>query len=253
MRKVCMAALVCAGWAFQANAYSGQGDISKVKEKNDFSGTFGVQYITGLDADNLSQTDFESGRVQQVSLGLDYTFADDWTLLFTTDNNYSDSQIGVQWAFINNKEFGLDFITDYGIAWTKDAATDARFGMNNFDAGFLIHGTTWRNVQWSVQAMGQFVFANPQNFWNINFTGQSLYYFRDDMATLVQFDYNILQIDAPKTLYDRTINVGLMYNISETSSLNPFVEYHFLTENGEDNLINSQNYWEIGAQWSVGF
>lgn len=236
---------------FTANA--ARLDVSRLTQDGEFSASFGAAFVSGRNNSGDAQTDFSAGRVRELSLDLDYTFADDWTVAFTTDNDYADSQVGIRYKILKTVPLKLDAIADYGIAWTKDSVTDVRLGDNNIKAGLRIHGVAWDDFQWSFKAMGQFVFAEPANFWNVNLDLQAMYYFRPCMATLVEFEYDFLQISRPTTLYDRSVSVGVVYNMSETASVNPYVKYHFKTANANDDKTNGDDYWKIGLQFSVEF
>ncbi len=233
-------------------AHAARLDVSHISQSGEFSASFGAAFKTGANRDNTTQTDFLSGRVHELSLDLDYTFLDDWTISFSTDNDYSDSQIGVKWKLIKFHELKIDFMADYGIAWTKNAKTDVRLGNNNFDFGMRVHGIALQDFQWAVKIMGQFVFAEPKNFWNINLTAEAMYYFHPDIAAKFEFEYDFNQISAPITQYDRTIHFGIIYNMSNIASVHPYVKYHFKTDTADNNYI-PDNFWKIGAEFSVEF
>lgn len=252
MKKIALG-VVGIFFVYMTGANAARLDVSRITQQDEFSATFGAKFTSGLDKGGGSQTDFDAGRVDEISLDLAYTFTPNGTITFSTDNNYSDSEVGIVWKLHKTEPLKIDFISDYGIAWTKNSNSGARFGENNVDAGFRIHGVAWCDFQWALQTMGQYVWADAGNFWNINMTLQTMYYFRPDMATTIELDYDILQINRPRTLYDRSITAGVVYNITETASVNPYVKYHFETKHGEYDLINPQNYWEIGAAFSTEF
>lgn len=231
-------------------AHAARLDISRLKQPGEFSASFGPEFITGDRAGG--QTDFAAGRIKQLSLVLNYTPTENLTLTFDTDNNYSDSEIGFEYKLIKSDTIKLNVIANYGIAWTRASDTHDRFGENNFDGGMRVHGVLC-DFQWSFQAMGQFVFDDPDNFWNINLTAQAMYYFHPDIATMLEFDYNILQIARPKTLYDRAISLGIIYNFNETSSINPYIKFHFKTRDYQYQINNGNDYWKIGVQLSIEF
>lgn len=235
------------------NANAARLDVSRLTQSGEFSASFGAAFKTGANSDGTAQTDFMSGRVHELSLDLDYTFLDDWTVSFSTDNDYADSQVGIKWKWVTNQAFKLDLMADYGIAWTKNTKTDVRLGNNNFDFGARIHGVAWRDFQWALKVMGQFVFADPQNFWNINLTAEAMYYFRADMATKVEFEYDFNEISAPVTQYDRSVEFGVIYNMSDTASVHPYIKYHFKNANADNDIDAPDDFWKIGLEFSVEF
>lgn len=235
------------------NAFAGSADISKMRNKGDWSTIFGAKYTTGMNEKETSQTDFSAGRIASDNFYLDYTFHDKWTVSFDTDNNYSDSELGIQWVLVKTLPFKLELMGDWGIALTKNAKTDDRFGENNFVFGFNTHGIFSKIFQWYIEATGQYVFADPDNFWTINLSFQGMSYFTKNLAASLAFDYNFLQIGRPKTLFDRSLTLGLIYNITNKISVNPNVQFHFKTKNEKYNLMNSQDYWQIALDFSINF
>ncbi len=239
---------------FAGAANAARLDVSRLTLQDEFSATFGAYYNTGMTDSGDSQTDFGAGRIDELGLGVAYTPTENLTLSFGVGtNNYSDSQVGMQYKLFKSAPFKLDFLANYGIAWTKSAGTDDRFGNNNAAAGFRIHGVAWENFQWAFSAMGQYIWADPSNFWNVNLTAQAMYYFCPDIAATLQFDFNFLEIEEPKTLYDKTISAGIVYNLSSVSSINPFIEYHFHTQDYQNSYVSYYNYWQIGITLSTEF
>lgn len=82
------------------NANATRLDVSRLTQSGEFSASFGAAFKTGANSDGTAQTDFMSGRVHELSLDLDYTFLDDWTVSFSTDNDYADSQVGIKWKWV---------------------------------------------------------------------------------------------------------------------------------------------------------
>ena len=229
-------------------------DVSRLTQPGDFSASFGAVFETGNNNTNKNQHDFRSGRIKELGLDLDYTFGGgDWTASFSTDNDYADAQVGLKWKMIKRHAIKLDFHSDYGFAWTHNAGNHARLGYNNVDVAARVHGII-SNFQWAFKVAPMFVWADPKNFWNIDNTLEAMYYFCPDIvAVKAELGYNIIQIDAPETLQDRTTSIGLVYNMSETSSVYPYVKYHFRTRNGHNQVTNGDDYWKIGVQFSVQF
>ena len=252
MKKVILAfgAIFCAFGVDYANA--ARLDVSRLTQSGEFSATFGAAFKSGENKDGTSQTDITAGRVHELVLDLDYTFLDDWTISFSTDNDYADSQVGIKWKWLTGDSFKLDLMADYGIAWTKNARTDNRIGANNIDFGARIHGVAWRDFQWALKVMSQVVFASPDDFWNINLNTEAMYYFRSDMATKVELEYNFRQIAQP-TQYDRAAEFGIVYNMSGTASVHPYIKYHFKTENADNDNSAPDDWWKFGVEFSVEF
>lgn len=228
-------------------------DVSRLTENGEFSATFGAEFKTGKNKEADANDDFASGTVDELGLEVDYTFLNDWTVSFSTGNDYSDSQVGLSYKILTDKGFKLDFSTDYGIAWTKNAETNERIGNNNIDAAFRIHGIIGDAWQWAAKVSGQFVFAEPKNFWNIGFTFEGMYYFSVNMAVKTELNFSFKEIENPVTLYDRSIKLGAVYNMSDTSAIHPFIKYHFKTKNSEHSYILPDDHWSIGAEFSVSF
>lgn len=235
------------------SARAGILDVSRLTEDGEFSASFGAAFKTGANKAGDAQDDISSGTVEELGLEIDYTFLEDWTLSFATGNDYSDSQIGLSYKILTNNGFKLDFSTNYGIAWTKDAKTDKRIGNNNIDAGFRIHGIAGDVFQWAAKITGQFVFAEPKNFWNAGLILEGMYYFSPDLATKVELKFAFKEIEQPVTLYDRAIKVGVVYNMSNNASVHPYLKYHFKTKNSDHSDILPDDVWEFGTEFSVMF
>ncbi len=231
----------------------GISDVSRLTEDGEFSATFGAAFKTGMNKEGTARDDFSSGTIEELGFELDYTFLSDWTVSFSTGNDYSDSQVGLSYKVLTHNGFKLDLSADYGIAWTKDAQTDKRIGNNNFDAGVRIHGIAGDAFQWAAKVTGQFVFAEPKNFWNTALTLEAMYYFSDAIAAKTEVNFAFKEIKEPVTLYDRDIKLGVVYNMSRNASVHPYVKYHFKTKNSEHNDIKPDDNWKIGAEFSVVF
>ena len=228
-------------------------DVSRLTQPGEFSASFGAAFETGNNNTNRNQRDFRAGRIKELGLDIDYTFGGgDWTASFSTDNDYADAQVGLKWKMIRRHAIKLDFHTDYGFAWTHNAGTHARLGFNNVDVAARVHGVIG-DFQWAFKLAPMYVWAVPENFWNIYTTTEAMYYFCTNAAAKVELDYNVIQIDAPETLQDRTASIGLIYNMSATTSVYPFAQYHFKTRNGRAQVTNGDDYWKIGMQFSVMF
>ena len=231
----------------------GISDVSRLTEDGEFSATFGAAFKTGMNKEGTASDDFASGSVEELGFELDYTFLSDWTVSFSTGNDYSDSQVGLSYKVLTYDGFKLDLSADYGIAWTKNAKTDERIGDNNFDASIRIHGIAGDAFQWAAKVTGQFVFAEPKNFWNLGLTLEGMYYFSDALAAKTEFNFKFKEIEAPVTLYDRSIKAGIVYNMSDNASVHPYIKYHFKTKNSEHSAVLPDDDWKLGAEFSVVF
>ena len=231
----------------------GISDVSRLTEDKEFSATFGAEFKTGANKSDTGHDDIASGSIDELGVEINYTFLDDWTFSFSTGNDYADSQVGLSYKVLTNDGFKLDLSADYGIAWTKNAKTDERIGDNNFDFGVRIHGITGEAFQWAAKITGQFVFADPKNFWNVNFAIEGMYYFSAALATKMEFNFKFKEIENPVTLYDRSIKAGLVYNMSDNASVHPYVKYHFKTKNSDHSEILPDDDWKFGAEFSVVF
>lgn len=228
-------------------------DVSRISEMGEFSATFGAGFKSGMNKDGTSETDLTAGTIKEAGFELDYTFTDDLTVSFSTDNSYADSQVGLEWKILKTLPLKFDVFTDYGIAWTKNAKTDERIGQNNFDFGFRVHGVAWEDFQWAFKATGQYVFADTGNFWNFGALIETLYYFSKDIATKVEFEYNFQETNLPVVYYDRAITMGAIYNMSENASVHPYIKYHFKTANSENDKNSPDDFWKFGIKFSVNF
>lgn len=231
----------------------GIADVSRLTQNNEFSASFGAEFKTGANKSGTGHDDIASGTVDDLGMGLSYTFLDDWTVSFSTSNDYADSQVGVSYKVLTNDGFKLDLETNYGIAWTKNAKTDERIGNNNIESAVRIHGIIGDVWQWAAKVRGAFVWAEPKNFWNWGLTLEGMYYFSDNWATKLELNFTFKEINSPVTLYDRSIKLGAVYNITENSAVHPYVKYHFKTKNSEHSEIRPDDDWKIGAEFSVVF
>lgn len=232
---------------------AGISDVSRLTEDKEFSATFGAEFKTGANKSGTGYDDISAGTIDELGVEIDYTFLDDWTVSFSTGNDYADSQIGLSYKILTNDGFKLDLNADYGIAWTKNAKTDERIGYNNVDVGIRIHGIAGDTFQWAAKVTGQFVFAEPQNFWNIGFVFEGMYYFSNALAIKSELHFKFKEIEMPVTLYDRSIKAGLVYNMSDDASVHPYIEYHFKTKNSDHSEILPDDDWKLGTEFSVVF
>lgn len=231
----------------------GISDVSRLTEDKEFSASFGAEFKTGANKSGTGHDDISSGTIDELGVGISYTFLNDWTVSFGTGNDYADSQVGLSYKVLTYDGFKLDLSADYGIAWTKNAKTDERIGDNNIDAGIRIHGIAGDAFQWAAKVTGQFVFAEPQNFWNLGITLEGMYYFSNALAVKTEFNFKFKEIEMPVTLYDRSIKAGVVYNMSDNASVHPYIKYHFKTKNSDHSEILPDDDWKLGAEFSVVF
>ncbi len=231
----------------------GISDVSRLTEDKEFSASFGAEFKTGTNKSGTGHDDISSGTIDELGVGISYTFLNDWTVSFGTGNDYADSQVGLSYKVLTYDGFKLDLSADYGIAWTKNAKTDERIGYNNVDAGIRIHGIAGDAFQWAAKVTGQFVFAEPQNFWNLGITLEGMYYFSNALAVKTEFNFKFKEIEMPVTLYDRSIKAGVVYNMSDNASVHPYIKYHFKTKNSDHSEILPDDDWKLGAEFSVVF
>lgn len=228
-------------------------DVSRLSDENEFSASFGVGFKTGLNKAGTAETDLGAGKVKELGLELDYSFTDNLSFSFSTDNSYADSQIGIDYKILKTFPLKLHFFSDYGIAWTKKAADGKRIGQNNLDAGFRFHGIAWDDFQWAVKFTGQYVFAESGNFWNFGTSLEAMYYFKEDMAAKIDFEYNFENTNKPIIQYDKSLSVGLIYNINEKAAVHPYLKYHFKTANNKNDILQPDDFWKLTLKFSIEF
>lgn len=228
-------------------------DVSRISEDGEFSASFGAAFKTGKNKFADANDDFRSGTIEDLGVELDYTFLEDWTISFSTSNNYADSQVGLSYKILTDKGLKLDFSTNYGIAWTKDAVTKERIGANNIETAFRVHGIMGDIFQWAVKVSSQFVFDDPDNFLDLGLTIEGMYYYSENMAVKTELHASFDKIDSGLIWYDRSIKLGAVYNMTEAASVHPFVKYHFKTKNSHHSDILPDDYWELGTEFSVAF
>lgn len=229
------------------------GDVSRIVKSGEFSAHFGAAFVTGRTRDGHSQTDFSAGRIHETSLTLDYSPNDFFTVQFSTDNDYSDMQIGALYKIWTTPPLKFEAGVAYGPAWTKRVTDGVRYGRNNVILDMRLHGVRWSRTQWSVKVSPQFVMDDDGNFWNIKISPQIMYYFVQNLAAILGFDYDFLQISRPKTIYNRSVSAEAVYNMSDAASVNPYVKYHFETKDADNELIDCDDYWKLGVSFSVKF
>lgn len=228
-------------------------DVSRVSIRDEFSASFGVAFVTGENREHTHRTDFGAGRIHELALGLGYTITDRFGVSFSTDNDYADAQVGMKYKILRDRAFKWDIYADYGFAWTKDARTHDRFGHNNVDMATRIHGIIGHGFQWAAKITGQYVWIDTGNFWNINLNGELMQYIHDRWAVKGAFSYDMVQIARPKTIYKPTATIGLIYNMSPTAAVHPYVKYHFTSHGGDNTVGAHDDYWKFAVAFSVEF
>ncbi|MCM1294664.1 MAG: hypothetical protein NC311_03825 [Muribaculaceae bacterium] len=253
MNKKLSICFVAIAWVVSGVAHAARLDVSRLTQSGEFSATFGVAFESGASRGGHSQTDWGAGRIRQTDLELDYTFAEDWTVLFSTSNDYADAEIGAKYKILKTFPLKLDVLADYGFAFTKYADSGRRIGANNVDMGFRVHGIAWRNLQWAFKPVAQYVWDEPFDFWNVNLTAELMYYVCNSTALNLKYEYDFVQIGKSGELQHSGATLGMVYNMSDTASLHPYLKYHFRTTNVRPHWRAYDDYWKMGIEFSVQF
>ncbi len=235
------------------HAHANRLDVSRISRNGEFSAGFGAAFVTGENRDQTHRTDFGAGRIHELALDLSYTFTDRAGASFSTDNDYSDAQVGVKWKVLRDRALRLDIFADYGFAWTKNARTHDRFGHNNVDAAVRIHGLIGDCWQWAAKVTGQYVWIDSGNFWNINLNAEVMRYLHPNWAIKGAASYDMVQISRPKTIYKPSATIGIVYNMSPVAAVHPYVKYHFSSYGGDNTVGAHDNYWKFAVAFSVEF
>ena len=234
-------------------AWADRLDVSRVSTQGEFAAGFGAALVTGENRRGTHRNDFGAGRIHELALDLSYTFIDRASLSFSTDNDYADAQVGIKWKILRARAFKWDVFADYGLAWTKNAATHDRLGQNNVDMAARIHGIVGDGFQWAFKAAGQYVWADAGNFWNINLTGELMQYVDAAWAIKGAAAFDMVQINRPETIYKPAVTLGVVYNMSPTASVHPYVKYHLNAFGGDNTVGAHDDNWKIAVAFSVQF
>ena len=250
MRKFLALSLFLLG---AGGAYADRLDVSRTSEQGEFSAGFGAAFVTGENRRGTHRDDFGAGRIHELALDLSYTFINRASVSFTTDNDYSDAQVGIKWKILRARAFKLDVFADYGFAWTKNAVTHDRLGQNNISTAGRIHGIVGDGFQWAAKATGQYVWADTGNFWNVNLAGELMQYVATDWAIKGAVEYDLVQIARPRTIYKPAVGLGVIYNMSSTASVHPYVKYHLASHGGKNTVGAHDDSWKFAVAFSVAF
>ena len=101
--------------------------------------------------------------------------------------------------------------------------------------------------------MAQYVWADPFDFWNLNMTGELMYYFMTRAAAIVKYQYDFSQINKPGEVQHSAATAGIVYNMSKTASVHPYLKYHFKTTDAHTRRRAYDDYWKLGIEFSVQF
>jgi len=275
-----------------ATANAGMFDPTYRPKAGDFMGQFGVNYTTGFDKDFENGTNFTSGSFNVGDVKLAYGVLDNMyvslevfkdpfnplsseaapiaavlggtpaSLMFT---NFANPELGINWQVFGSKAFSIDVIGKYGMALTSMdiGGEDLRIGMNNFQAGARIYGEAGQ-FQWAVQALGQYVLLQDliadeleiDAFTNLLLQAEAQHAFNANYAIKGGVNYDVIKFSGEDLyIYNRSVTIGMPYNFSETSSMMPYLSYHFksvMTYDGDDRKL-FDNYFQIGTKFAVRF
>ncbi|MCL1902367.1 MAG: hypothetical protein FWG18_01920 [Alphaproteobacteria bacterium] len=172
---------------------------------------------------------------------------------------FANPEVGINWqVFRPSKSFALDLIAKYGIAWTKEAATDTRLGNNNVQAGFRMYGDEGR-FQWAVQALGQWVLMEDgfDDMWNILARAEVEFEIVEKVGLNLSGNYNFINLsedNGAPVIYDRSAALGVVIDVQPgVAAIQPYMAYHFQTANGDDSTTLNNNFWQFGVKFGVQF
>ncbi|MDR1207187.1 MAG: hypothetical protein LBK26_02125 [Rickettsiales bacterium] len=284
MKKIILATLIGAIALGTANASPNDADQYGVRTsvfnpiyrplQNDWALQAGFAFQTGAHQGNGGQTDIASGDFTVGDVKVAYGVMDNLYVSFdvykdTFEINpyfsnfiigqFANPELGINWQiFRPSKSFALDLIGKYGIAWTKDATTDQRIGMNNLQAGLHIYGDEGM-FQWGVQSLAQYAFTpeGMAGMWNLLSRAEAEFEIVDRVGLKGQFDYNVYNMnegDSAPVIYDRVLALGVVWDVSPAvAAIQPYVSYHFQTANSADSSTLPNNFWQIGAKFGIQF
>lgn len=288
MKKILLTSLVCAA-AFGAGAANAAYDADDYNVKRSvFNPTFrpgegdwafqgGVMFRTGPNSTGTNQSNFESGDFQVDDVKIAFGVLDELYVSFdvyadTFEVNpytgafnigaFANPEVGVNWQiFRPAKSFALDLIGKYGLAWTKDAATNQRIGMNNLQAGARIYGDEGK-FQWGGQALLQMAFL-PDNslytkdeMWNLLMRAEIEFEIVEKVGLRGEFNYNMYNMNnksGEAVIYDRYVQLGAIWDLQPGAAVQPYVAYHIATANSENSSTLPNDYWQVGAKFGLQF
>jgi hypothetical protein len=242
--------------------------------KNDWALQAGFAFQTGANSTGSDMTHFPSGDFTVGDVKVAYGILDNLYVSFDvyrdtfevnpyTSNfivgSFANPELGINWQiFRPSKSFALDVIGKYGIAWTKDAVTDERIGMNNLQAGARIYGDEGM-FQWGLQSLVQYVYTpeGVSDMWNLLSRAEAEFEIVERVGLKGQFDYNVYNMnegDSAPIIYDRVLALGVIFDVQPgVAAIQPYVSYHFQTANSANSSTLPNNFWQIGAKFGVQF
>jgi hypothetical protein len=258
MKKIALTSLL-AVFAVSAADASVFDPIYRAKA-GQWAGQFGVAFTSGANEDGDGRTDLTAGDFNVSDVKIAYGVSDVFALTFETYGANSSSQvfanpeIGLNYRLLNDQAFGLDIVAKYGIALTETAVSGTRIGNNNLQAGVRVFGEMDK-LQWGARLSAQYVFEEPDDYWNMLAGVEAQYSFNNTSAVKAELSYDVLAISEDIYSYDRSLSLGYVHNFSETAAVQPYVAYHFqrVLTDGDNELDLPNNYWQIGAKFGVQF
>ena len=241
---------------------------------NDWALQTGFNFQTGLDKDGNNMTNFSSGDFQVGDLKVAYGILDE--LYVSIDvyantfeiNPYSGSfiigsfanpEIGINWQIMRPaKSFALDLIGKYGAAWTKDAFTNDRIGLNNFQGGFRMYGDEGK-FQWAAQGLLQFAYTpeGMADWWNLLAKVEGEFEIVEKIGLRGEYNFNTYNLSSSNSIpviFDQSVSLGLVCDMMPgVAAIQPYVAYHFATTNSDNSSTLPNNFWQIGAKFGVQF
>ncbi|MCL2629444.1 MAG: hypothetical protein FWD33_02015 [Alphaproteobacteria bacterium] len=244
-------------------------------------GDWGVQagfnFQTGSNDDFSSQTKFSTGEFQVGDFRAVYGIMDELFVSLDVYSNtfnpyvgnfyngkFANPEIGLNWQIVRPaKSFAVDLIGKYGAAWTRDAVTNDRIGMNNLQAGLRIYGDEGM-FQWGAQSLAQLgfrpagVISDSDRMWNLLSRVEAEFEIVKKVGLRGEFNFNVYNLDRNSgelTFYDMNTTLGLIYDLAPGAAIQPYVAYHLRTSHsgGIGGAPLPNDFWQFGAKVGVQF
>ncbi|MCL2748775.1 MAG: hypothetical protein FWE50_01740 [Alphaproteobacteria bacterium] len=242
--------------------------------QNDWALQAGVNFQTGMNESGSDMTRFQSGDFQVGDVKIAYGILDELFVSFdvyqqTFEINpytgtfmvgaFANPELGINWQiFRPAKSFALDVIGKYGIAWTRDAVTGDRIGMNNVQAGARIYGDEGK-FQWAVQGLAQLAMTpeGMSDWWNLLARAEFEYEIVEKVGLKAEYNfntYNMSKSNSIPVIYDQILSLGAVIDVQPgVAAIQPYVAYHFPTTGSGGMPSMSNNFWQIGAKFGIQF
>jgi len=242
--------------------------------QNDWALQAGVNFQTGMNESGSNMTDFRSGDFQVGDVKIAYGILDELFVSFDVYQNtfevnpytgsfiigaFANPELGINWQiFRPAKSFALDLVGKYDMAWTKDAVTGDRIGMNNVQAGVRMYGDEGR-FQWAVQGLGQLAMTpeGMSDWWNLLARAEVEFEIVKSVGLKAQYDfntYNMSKSNSIPVIYDQILTLGAVIDVQPgVATIQPYVAYHFPTTGSGGMSSMTNNFWQIGAKFGVQF